>query len=157
MENKSDNIYLFYPKNQKFIDGKSNWTEQGKKLVFELIFAFPLILLLFTFLIWWGFDFWIKLLLLALFGCIVLVPLTIYFLKLQNERKLSKEKRIISGVILSCELTNKGSDYDIFEIKYSFGSVKSSFQIQLNRNKTKYLVGKQILVLYSDDGNHMVL
>jgi hypothetical protein len=157
MQNKSEDVYLFYSKNQEFLNGSVKWTAQNMRELVELILSFLLFIFLLSFLAMYPLDFWIKLILILFLGGISVIFFVWGILNFRKERYLANKGEIISGYITSCILTNRGSDTDIFEVTYKFRHQTSSIYIHLAKKDVEKLVGKRMLVLYCDENNFMPL
>lgn len=76
MQKNSENIFLFYPKNQEFLNGSVKWTVQNMRELVELIISVLLFLFLLVFLIMYPLEFWVKLSLILVLGGEVLFLLS---------------------------------------------------------------------------------
>ncbi len=149
--------YLFHPENVEFIEGNTIWTGQEKHDVFELLMSFPLVFLLIGFLWWSNIDFEIKLILLLVSGPILFSLIFWFYRKFKRKRNLTYKNPLLEGVITDCLLTNKGSDTEIFEVRFMIGNDECCFETSLARKFAETLTEKKILVVYQDSKNFLVL
>lgn len=153
---ESGDIFLLYRRNLRYLKGRSKWTLQGKHFVYEVIASFVIALFLLMFftsvpdpgtrsmLLWITAIF---------FACLSLWIAH----KIKKERDLARNGRLIRGRITKCELTMGGSDVDMFIIEFVFDGIESFFKTSLNRELASTLPEREIIVLFLNTKNLLVL
>jgi hypothetical protein len=154
---KEPDTFLFYPGNERYLRGDSKWTEQGKRNLFELVMSVPFIILLALFLAIWPLESWLRLGLFLISAIIVIALIIFSMFKFGRERRLAAKGRIVPAVVTGTRLTGKGSDTTIFEISFDVEDSHLSFEKYLDPGLAENLTGRNILVLFADNTNFLVL